>query len=73
MVFQNSSDSVKLKIFTTAFRKVREEALPASGAGLQTFVVELKDSRGSPLANGLYYLVVQTPQGRFIEKLLILR
>ena len=73
LVLQNSNDPVKLKIFTTAFRKILEKNLTAAGAGVQTFTVDLDDNLGAPLANGLYYLVVQTPQGRFIEKLLILR
>jgi hypothetical protein len=42
------------------------------GAG-QTVVLELKDRSGTPLADGLYYLVVTTNQGRSILKLLVLR
>ena len=33
----------------------------------------LKDEDGKPFANGLYYLMVDTPNGKSILKLLVLR
>jgi hypothetical protein len=63
---------IEIKVFTTAFRKVNQ-----FGRGNQTgggnITLPLSDQGGSPLADGLYYVVVTTPDGRFILKLLILR
>jgi hypothetical protein len=33
----------------------------------------LSDRNGKPLANGLYYVLIQTPFGKSVEKLLVLR
>jgi hypothetical protein len=63
---------VKVAVFTTAFRKVQEKDYPQKGPG-QSVSLPLVDRGGSPLADGLYYLVVTTNQGRFILKLLVLR
>lgn len=35
--------------------------------------VDLTDNWGTAIANGLYFVVVDTPQGRSIGKLLVLR
>jgi hypothetical protein len=63
---------VEVKIFTIAFRRVSDKTfvLPA---GTQNIPIELKGRTGAPLANGLYYIVVQTNKSRFIEKLIISR
>jgi O-glycosyl hydrolase len=66
------TSEVEVQIFTTAFRKVQDKTYGQVGAG-QTVVLELKDRSGTPLADGLYYLVVTTNQGRSILKLLVLR
>lgn len=63
---------VTVEIFTTAFRKVREDRLPQNPVG-PDWVLPLVDRRGSPLADGLYYLKVTTPGGSSIVKWLILR
>lgn len=47
-----------------------DTVLSSSGA---VWDVDLTDNWGTPLANGLYYLVIERPEGRVIEKLLILR
>jgi hypothetical protein len=67
-----SASNVSIEIFTVAFRKVAvlNDANVQPGASLP---VPLVDKGGTPLASGLYYLVVQTNQGRTIVKLLILR
>ncbi|HTC20898.1 MAG TPA: T9SS type A sorting domain-containing protein, partial [bacterium] len=67
-----SASNVSIEIFTVAFRKVAvlNDANVQPGAVLP---VPLVDKTGTPLASGLYYLVVQTNQGRTIVKLLILR
>jgi hypothetical protein len=63
---------VKVRIFTLAFRKVQEYTQPQVPAGTDV-PISLIDKWGKPLASGLYYVVVQTSQGRTIGKLLILR
>jgi hypothetical protein len=68
----SSSSTVKVELFTVAFRKVNEltfSQVPAGG----TVSIPLTDKKGTPLASGLYYVVVTTDQGRTILKLLVLR
>ena len=63
---------MEVEIFTTAFRKGQEETflnVPPSVA----VTVQLTDKWGTPLANGLYYLVVIVDGQRSVAKLLILR
>jgi hypothetical protein len=67
-----ASSSVKIQVFTLAFRKVREINLAQVAAGTELNLT-LNDDWGNILANGLYYLLVTTNQGRRIGKLLILR
>jgi len=64
--------TVSVKVFTTAFRQVNSFTV-SNQAGGTNVSLSLTDQRGAPLANGLYYVLVQTPLGRSIEKLLILR
>ena len=66
------ASDVKVQIFTVAFRKVREQVYTQVGAG-EDLPLKLKDNWGKPLAGGLYYLVITTVDGRFLEKLLVLR
>jgi hypothetical protein len=66
---------VDWSIFTVAFRKIREETFPVSGAGI--FQWDLKDKSGVWAANGPYYLRVQVKESRGtvtrILKILVLR
>ncbi len=64
---------VRMGIFTSSFRKVADRTYPNLPAGPQKLGLDLKDSRGDSLADGLYYVVVKTPSGRDTAKLLILR
>jgi len=64
--------NVEVEIFTTGFRKVQEETFPNVPPGVAV-TLQLTDKRGTPLANGLYYLVVIVDGQRSIAKLLILR
>lgn len=64
---------VKVLIFTTAFRKVNEIDLGAMPPGVSDFKLDLKDRWGRDLANGLYYVVVRTSQGKLTAKLLVNR
>jgi hypothetical protein len=67
-----SPADVTMRIYTTAFRMVQEEPfeqiLPGEGISLT-----LKDKWENPLANGLYYLVIEAQGKRWIMKLLITR
>ncbi len=63
---------VKVKLFTLAFRKVQENTYHQIPDGTDV-PLNLTDKWGMPLASGLYYVVVQTTQGRSIGKFLILR
>jgi len=63
---------VKVRVFTIAFRKAQENTYRQVPAGTDV-PLSLTDKWGKPLASGLYYVVVQTSQGRTIGKLLILR
>jgi hypothetical protein len=62
---------VTVEIFTTAFRKVKTEVHSSQTYGALT--VTLVDDWQHPLASGLYYVVVQSPSGRSVGKILILR
>lgn len=73
ITLKQAENDVFLSIFTTAFRKVNEMDLGALPVGVDTIPLELRDRRGADLANGLYYIVVQSSEGRFIGKLLISR
>ncbi|HTC22073.1 MAG TPA: hypothetical protein VK859_14550, partial [bacterium] len=74
IVFQSDgSGDVKLFLFTTAFRKVLEENLGPLPAGTQATTLELRDQRGTILANGLYYVVISQGSKRLVGKLLVIR
>ena len=62
---------VTVQVFTTAFRMVN--TIPfGNQAGGSKVSLPLTDRNNRPLANGLYYVVVQSPAGKSILKLLIL-
>jgi len=61
-----------VKIFTLAFRKILDQDYTQVPAGVDPSF-DLKDNWGVPLANGLYYLVIDRPEGRTIVKILVLR
>jgi arabinogalactan endo-1,4-beta-galactosidase len=63
--------TVTVKVFTTAFRMVNEFTRQSEGG--TDIALPLTNRSGAPLANGLYYVVVTTPEGRAIEKLLVTR
>lgn len=63
---------VSVKLFTVSFRKVMDlDVNPIPSAG--NFSLPLLDNWNKPLTNGLYYLVITTPQGRTITKMLVIR
>lgn len=63
---------VRVEIFTTAFRKVQDQDYPQQPPGVDV-AIGIVDMKGTPLANGLYYIVVTTSQKRSVQKLLILK
>lgn len=73
ITLSSPADRVDLLVFTTAFRRVNEIALANLPEGVTDAALPLTDSWGKPLADGLYYVVVGTPQGRLITRLLVLR
>ena len=71
--FGQPTGPVYLEIYTTAFRKVRSIPEGQVTAGTYTWPLYLVDNQSVPLANGLYYIVISTPNGRGIGKVLVLR
>ena len=69
--FTNAQD-LKVQIFTTAFRLVREEDHPQPLPGVAVNL-DLRDKAGAPLADGLYYILCDLDGRRSMTKLLILR
>ncbi|HJT24854.1 MAG TPA: T9SS type A sorting domain-containing protein, partial [bacterium] len=68
----DTDEDVRLKVFTTAFRKVLDSTIPA-GTTAGNYPLELKDNWGIPLANGLYYLVINRGEGVVVKKMIVLR
>jgi hypothetical protein len=67
-----SPANVKVQVFTTAFRKVLEQSFSQQPVGVD-MALTLVDKWGTPLASGLYYVVVTFNNNRLVGKLLILR
>jgi hypothetical protein len=79
------ADTVKLQIFTLAFRSVQDmtvtslspnvTASTVTGASDKTWKIQIpaSDKWGSPLASGLYYVVITSYNKKAIAKMLILR
>jgi hypothetical protein len=72
-VLATASSDVKIRVFTTAFRKVKTVDLGPLPAGASDPTLPLTDEQGRPLANGLYYVEVSDSQGNSIGKLMVLR
>ena len=62
---------VRVEIYTIAFRKVLDETFPNVQPG-SPIPLELKDRRGTALADGIYYVVVTTDGHRYVVKLLVI-
>jgi len=73
VVLQDAQGWLKLKLFTAGFRMAREETFRNLSAGPNDLSLPPVDRWGRELANGLYYIQVQTAQGKSMGKLLILR
>jgi hypothetical protein len=70
-LFLAGPSDVKVQIFTLTSRKVQEEVFPQVPVGTD-LTLSLVDKWGTPLANGLFYVVVNTNRVRWVGKLLIL-
>jgi len=66
------SSSVRVEIYTIAFRKVIDQTFPSIPAST-AIQVKLVNSWGNALADGLYYVVVTSNSGKATGKLLVLR
>lgn len=70
-----NANTIKVRLFTSAYRK----ALETNGlsqpdeTGRYYYPIELKDDKGSPLGNGLYYAVVESANFKKTLKLLVAR
>ncbi len=76
LTLNNSKPSkVTVRLFTTVLRMVQRQEYDGVPAGLVRFQVPISpiDKQGKPLANGLYYIAVDSSAGRTILKWLILR
>ncbi len=68
-----SAPNVKIQVFTTAFRKVKDSELTNVPAGVLQVSIDMKDNWGAPLASGLYYVVVTNGSNRAVGKILVIR
>jgi hypothetical protein len=55
-----------------SFRKVKAETFQQVSPG-EVLALDLTDRWGNPLANGLYYVVIEAQGKKWIIKLLVLR
>lgn len=69
----NGGEWAEMKLYTTAFRLVKDKKIENLPAGTNKLLLDLNDDWGKPLANGLYYLVLTTPENKVVLKLLVLR
>src|ERR1039458_5215773 len=69
---QGAGYPVKVQVYTIGQRKVKEAFYPNALPG-SSVTLDLIDKGGAPLANGLYFVAVTTPNGKSILKLLVLR
>jgi hypothetical protein len=74
-LLNDGARQVKLKLFTLAFRKIFEDNSLSTLPGGQVYTLDF--SRMPPLADGLYYVVLEFNYGgaatRQVLKLLIIR
>jgi hypothetical protein len=70
--FAKPTDWLQIKVFTVAHRRVKNVTLQSLPAGMNTIPLNMTDDWGKPLADGLYYVLITTPDQKFIKKLLVL-
>ncbi len=64
-------DYVKIKLVTTAYRVLNEIELGPQVVGVVDTEIELRDRRGKNIANGLYYVLVETQRDRSVGKVMV--
>ena len=71
-IYQPTASEVKVAVVTVYYRKVKviDGDYPA---GFSRIPIELVDNWQRPLANGVFYLMVESSAGRQVAKLMILR
>ena len=69
--YTGTSD-VTVKIYTVAFKLVEEKTFTAVPHGV-TVTLDMVDSWGQPLADGLYYVSVTTKKNTQVAKLMVAR
>jgi hypothetical protein len=67
------SGNIRVRVWTVAYRKIADWNYYAWTSGLSSFSLPLNDQWGNPLSNGLYYLVVDKPDGRAIFKMIVIK
>jgi hypothetical protein len=68
-----AGSDISIEVYTTAFRKVLKETFPNEGPGTVTLSIPSTGQNGTPLANGVYYVVVRIHNQHFTLKLMVLR
>jgi len=63
---------VTVRVFTVAFKLVAVKTFPSVPHGVAV-TLDLIDSWGEPLADGLYYVQVATKQSTAVAKLMVTR
>jgi len=69
----NHANKVRIALVTQAFRLVRRIEAGSRPPGLNFLDLTLRDQWGRPLANGIYFVLVESDDHREIGKLLVLR
>jgi hypothetical protein len=69
---QTGNFDMRIQVYTVGSRKVQDLTVSNVKAG-SPVTLDLLDKSGVRLSNGLYYLLVTTPQGHTTLKLLVLR
>ena len=68
-----SPGPVTLSIYTTAYRRILTRNWTSVPKGVVDFGLDLRDLRGKPLADGVYYVRVASPGGRSVLPLVLVR
>lgn len=71
--FVNEKSTMRLEVYTTAYRKVLSLSLGERTRGSHLEVLPLRDAYGKRLSNGLYYVVLRSIDRRLIGKMIVLR
>lgn len=67
------ASNITIKLYTTSFRRIAEKTYSQLGPGILDIPLELKDSAGTHLANGFYYVAVEIDGKKTMLKMIVLR